>query len=201
MFIRLKELYYHWCGKRRMSKLAEDHSIGIEFCSSPMFSDKYVHIYKNIKLSGSPGSIKLGKFCNISLSLNIINNGKAAIGDYVYMNSGCRFYISNNLTIGSHCLFGPSVVIWDSDNHPLDPEERREQAEIIPYRKLNSFNIGGGDITIDDNVWIGMESLILGGVKIGRGSVIAARSVVTHDIPEMVLAAGVPARVIRPINA
>jgi len=184
-----------------MSELAKYHSIGIEFCSSPMFRDKYVHIYKNIKLSGLPGSIKLGNFCNISLSLNIINNGKASIGDYVYMNSGCRFYVSNNLIIGSHCLFGPSVVIWDSDNHPLDPEERRKHAEKIPYQKLNSFNIGGGNITIYDNVWIGMEALILGGVKIGRGSVIAARSVVTQDIPEMVFAAGAPARVIKPINA
>ena len=57
----------------------------------------------------------------------------------------------------------------------------------------------GGDIVIEDNVWIGMESLILGGVTIGENSVVAARSVVTKDVPPNMLVAGVPAKIVKKI--
>lgn len=115
------------------------------------------------------------------------------------MNSNCKAYISNKLFIGSNCLFGPNVTIWDTDNHSLDFEERRIQSELIPKKKLNSY-IGGGDIFIGNDVWIGMNVLILGGIKIGDGSVIAAGSVVTKDIPPHSLAGGVPAKVIKKIT-
>lgn len=59
--------------------------------------------------------------------------------------------------------------------------------------------LGGGDIVIEDNVWIGMESLILGGVTIGENSVVAARSVVTKDVPPNMLVAGVPAKIVKKI--
>jgi acetyltransferase-like isoleucine patch superfamily enzyme len=52
-------------------------------------------------------------------------------------------------------------------------------------------------VTIEDNVWIGMRAMILGGVTLGRGSVVAAGAVVTKDVPPRTLVAGVPARVIR----
>lgn len=195
----IKVQYYRLLGFFKFKKYLKAGIIGDEFCCSPMYSNKLVHIYRNVNFKGQLSNIIIGSHCNISLNLQTINKGEIEMGNYVYMNSNCRFYIANKLKIGSYCMFGPNVVIWDSDNHPLNVEERHKQALIIPERKLNSFNVGGGDISIEDDVWIGMETLILGGVKIGKGSVIAARSVVTKDIPANVLAGGVPARIIKQI--
>lgn len=73
-----------------------------------------------------------------------------------------------------------------------------EQCEFIAHHDfIDSYQAGGGDITIGNDVWIGMDTIVLGGVTIGNGSVIAAGSVVTKSIPENVLAGGVPARVIK----
>ena len=60
-----------------------------------------------------------------------------------------------------------------------------------------SYEADGGNITIGDNVWIGMGALILGGVNIGEGAVVSAKSVVTNDVPSRTLVGGVPARVIK----
>lgn len=95
-------------------------------------------------------------------------------------------------------MFGPNVRIWDSKNHPLDKGERRDQCIHIAEKGLvDSYEAGGGDIVIGDDVWIGMDSIIMGGVTIGDGAVVAAGSVVTKSIPANVLAGGVPAKVIK----
>lgn len=104
----------------------------------------------------------------------------------------------NLIKIGSHCLFGPKVRLWDTDNHPLSPSARHKQCEYIAHKGfIDSYEAGGSDIIIGDDVWIGMDVIILGGVIIGNGSVIAAGSIVTKSIPENVLAAGVPASVVK----
>ena len=72
--------------------------------------------------------------------------------------------------------------------HALDPEQRAE-------------GIGTSrPITLEEDVWIGANAVVCGGVTIGKGSVIGAGSVVTRDIPAGVVAAGVPCRVIRPVT-
>lgn len=106
--------------------------------------------------------------------------------------------IDHNLRIGSHCLFAGNVKLCDTDNHPLSPVERHEQCEYrAKYGFIDSYKAGGGDITIGNDVWIGMYKIVLNGVTIGNGSVIATGSVVTKSIPENVLAGGVPSREIR----
>jgi len=105
---------------------------------------------------------------------------------------------NHNLRIGSHCLFASNVKLWDTDNHPLSPVKRHEQCEYIAkHGFIDSYQVGGADITIGNYVWIGMYKIVLNGVTIGNGSVIAAGSVVTKSIPENVLAGGVPSMEIR----
>lgn len=89
------------------------------------------------------------------------------------------------VTIGEHCLIGDAVTITDSDFHELDPERRHDGAGATAA------------VTIGNNVWLGSRVVVLKGVTIGDGSVIAAGAVVAKDIPARVLAAGVPAKVIR----
>lgn len=108
-------------------------------------------------------------------------------GKNVFVNSGCYFMDCASITIQDHCFIGPSCGFYTA-NHPLDAKERNlglEQA--LP-------------ILIEENVWIGANVTVLPGVRIGRGSVIAAGSVVTKSIGCESLAAGVPCRVIRKIN-
>jgi len=189
--------------KSHAKKLYQNAKIGNNFCTSPMYSNRFLHLYHSVKIknnSKKEEAMNIGNNCNISCAIIINQNGKINIGNYMYMNSGCSLNISNHLTIGNNVLFGPNVKIWDSSNHPLDPKERYEQTLKIPNQKsLNSFHIGGGNITIGDNVWIGMDVLILGNVSIGKNAVIAARSVVTKNVEANCLYGGIPAKKIKDI--
>ncbi len=106
------------------------------------------------------------------------------IGKNVFINSGCRFQDWGGITIGDGTLIGHNVVIA-TINHGLAPEKRHDN---IP-----------APVTIGKNVWIGSNSTILPGVTIGENSVIAAGAVVTKEVPAKVIAAGVPAKVIKSI--
>ncbi len=110
-----------------------------------------------------------------------------SIGDDVYINFGCIILDCAEILIGNHVLIGPNLGIY-AVNHGFDPEERIAGA------------CQGKSVHIEDNVWIGGDVKILAGVTIGEGSVIGAGSVVTKSIPENVIAAGNPCRVIRPIT-
>ena len=109
------------------------------------------------------------------------------IGKDVYINFGCTLLDCGQITIGNHTLLGPNVSAY-SGNHSLDAAERTADA-LVPK-----------PITIGNRVWIGGGSTILSGVTIGDDSVIGAGSIVTHDIPSGVLAAGNPCRVLRKIT-
>ena len=109
------------------------------------------------------------------------------IGNDVYINFGCTILDCGQVTIGNNTLLGPNVSIY-SANHSLDSAERIAGA-LIPE-----------PITIGNRVWIGGGSTILSGVVIGDDTVIGAGSVVTHDIPSGVVAAGNPCRVLRKIT-
>ena len=104
------------------------------------------------------------------------------LGQYVFINSGCRFQDQGGITIGDGALIGHNVVLATL-NHGLKPEERHD---LFP-----------APIHIGKNVWLGANVTVLGGVTIGDNVVIAAGAVVTRDVPANTVAAGVPARVVR----
>jgi acetyltransferase-like isoleucine patch superfamily enzyme len=203
MVNKLRNYIRYKKAKQHVKKLYQLAEIGRGFCTSPMYPNRLLHLYRYVKIinnSKKERAITIGDNCNISCSMITNKEGKIDIGDFVYMNSGCSLNISNNLTIGNNILFGPNVKIWDSSNHPLDAHKRYKQTMKIPNQKsLNSFHIGGGNITIKNNVWIGMDVLILGNVTIGENAVVAARSVVTKNIEANCLYAGIPAKKIKKI--
>ncbi len=109
------------------------------------------------------------------------------IGDNFYSNTNCTLLDCANITIGNDVLFGPNVSLY-TPNHAFNAEERKEGWE----QSLT--------IKIGDNVWLGGSVSVVGGVEIGKNSIIGAGSVVTKSIPENCLAAGNPCRVIREIT-
>jgi len=113
----------------------------------------------------------------IGVGLKIGNNSN--IGPYAYI--GC----SGSIEIGDNVMISPRVSIY-AENHVFDRTDMlmKEQGVVRQFVK------------IEDDCWIAANSIILAGVTIGKGSVIAAGSVVTKDVPPYSIAAGVPAKVI-----
>ncbi|MCK2215174.1 sugar O-acetyltransferase [Actinomadura sp. ATCC 31491] len=107
---------------------------------------------------------------------------------------GARTFVNYNLTaldvatitIGEDCQIGPGVQLL-TPTHPVEPQPRRDKLEAAK------------PITIGDNVWLGGGVIVCPGVSIGDDSVVGAGAVVTRDIPPGVVAAGNPARVLRPL--
>ena len=109
------------------------------------------------------------------------------VGKNFFANYNCTMLDTAKIIIGDNCMLAPNVAIYTA-GHPVHPEARNTAYE---------YGIG---ITIGDNVWIGGNSVILPGVHIGSNTVIGAGCVVTKDIPDWVIAAGNPCRVIRAVT-
>jgi acetyltransferase-like isoleucine patch superfamily enzyme len=179
--------------------------------------EKLVFIFKN-KLKNNkinldiyvkhPKNIFLGKKCKILSNVTIIagnkgiilgNNitlnryvyleatkGKIIIGDNTEINNFSRLDGRGNIVIGSNVLIGPKVEIITYQHKYLNKNKLiKEQGDIVK------------DIVIEDDVWIGAGSIILAGVTIKKGAVIGAGSVVTKDVNEYEVIAGVPAKKIK----
>lgn len=109
------------------------------------------------------------------------------IGENFFANYNCVLIDVAEIKFGDNCMLGPNVSVYTA-GHPVHPVTRNSGYEY------------GKEVTVGDNVWIGGSVTIVPGVHIGNNVVIGAGSVVTTDIPDMVVAAGNPCRVIRRIT-
>lgn len=109
------------------------------------------------------------------------------VGKNFFANYNCTILDVAKVVIGDNCQMAPNVSIYTA-GHPVHPDIRNTAYEY------------GIEVTIGDNVWIGGNTVICPGVHIGSNTVIGAGSVVTKDIPDWVIAAGNPCRVIRKIT-
>ncbi len=105
--------------------------------------------------------------------------------------SGVSIYCSKSIFIGENVLIGVNVYIWDTDFHSVNSTERLSIGKDIPNT---------APIRIEKNVFVGANSIILKGVTIGEGSVIAAGSVVSKNVPPMQIWGGNPIQFIKMAN-
>ena len=110
-----------------------------------------------------------------------------SIGRRTYVGHRCSFSVSSRITVGDDCYLAAGCYFLDSPGHPLDPGRRLAHLPPDP-EQVKPVRIG-------NNVWIGTEAMVLPGVTVGEGSVVAARAVVTADVPPYTLVGGMPARV------
>lgn len=132
-------------------------------------------------------SLRMGAGCGISPDAVFSNPERIDMGCRVEIGSRCHIWAghaSARITIGDDCLFGPEVMLTAAsyrynDGHPVTDQKMDE-----------------ADIFIGRDVWFGTRAIVLPGVTIGDGAIIAAGAIVREDVPAMAIAAGQPARVV-----
>lgn len=178
----------------------------------PMLRLMGVHLGKNIKLLGLPivvrflgSQIVVGNrviLCSLSgataLGVNhpvilrtLAPHAVIEIGDDVGISGG-SICAGKSIQIGHRSMLGANVTIADTDFHDFSKVDRR-------YAGLPSED-HFAPVTLEENVFIGTNAIILKGVTIGRNAVIGAGSVVTHDIPANTVAAGNPCKVLKTLS-
>lgn len=121
---------------------------------------------------------------------------KVKVGKYTYGEICASLpNSSNELIIGNFCSIADNVEFLLGADHPIN------LISTYPFKSMILKNgidaITKGNIEIEDDVWIGNDSIILSGVRIGQGAVVAAGAVVTKDVPPYAIVGGVPAKVIK----
>lgn len=134
---------------------------------------------------------------NLTYAVNIFDSEKVFVGKNTYGPIQIISYGSNNccLRIGAYCSIAQNVRFLAGGEHSYKNVSTYPFQNNILKKQLDTGN--KGDIKVDDDVWIGESVLILSGVHIGQGAVIAAGSVVVKDIPPYAIVGGNPAKVIK----
>lgn len=112
--------------------------------------------------------------------------GRIDIGDYCLIGPGARIQAAEHITLREGVMLAANVLISDADWHDH-------------YDRLSAPG-KTAPVVLEDNCWIGERAIIAKGVRVGRNSIVGAGAVVVRDIPQDVIAAGNPARVIRPLD-
>lgn len=151
--------------------------------------------------------ISIGENCIIGGNLVIENSrGIICIGNACTLGGDSLVVAGDaGVYIGTHCVISFNVTMYTTNSHSLDVEERHKDLYNtldylhgkIPSRGINWAKIISKDIVIEDDVWIGFGATILKGVRVGKGAIIGAKSVVTHDVEPYTVVVGNPAQVVK----
>ena len=150
--------------------------------------------------SGPRERVRLGAqtVCRGTIRREHFGDGRLVIGKSVYIGDDCIISCSDTIVIGDHTLLGHEVQIFDNNSHPLDRASReRDWAAIIDGANRPGDAIEHAPVSIGEGVWIGFRSVVLKGVSIGDGAVVAAGTVVIEDVDARTVVGGSPARTIK----
>lgn len=148
----------------------------------------------------SLSSIMIGNHGIISCTLYALCGGKIEIGDNIFIGTRTTIQAKEKIKIGNSVIISTGVDIIDNNNHPVEPEMRLKMSACRNYIDDELWTWKYADskaIIIEDNVWIGKNSVIMKGVTIGKGSIVALGAVVTKNVPPYTIVAGNPAKVVK----
>ncbi|HHV59804.1 MAG TPA: acyltransferase [Clostridiaceae bacterium] len=162
-------------------KLIRGKFIGLRFNQC----GKWLRAERGVRVLKKNGAIKIGDKVLLHRNVKLSAWGtegfaEISIGNNTYIGDRTEIHAGQSVKIGSNCNISWDVCIMDRDYHKLNSE-----TEVIR------------PVVIEDDVWIGCNSIILKGVTIGKGAVVAAGSVVTKDVPPGTLVGGNPAKIIK----
>ncbi len=172
-----------------------------KFYYEPIFRCRVQKCGRNVRMDGDlpliigngyitiGDNVKIGNNQTWTVTPNLFGKPSLVIGDNSSLNYRTEISVENSVHIGKSCQIAGEVKIFDNNSHSIVPGNGRplSREDVSP-------------VIISNNVWIGMRSIILKGVTIGEGAVIAAGSVVTKDVPAMTIVAGNPARIVKNIE-
>jgi len=138
--------------------------------------------------------------CRGILRCELFGDGEIVVEEEAYIGDDVIVSAAQSVRIGARTLIAQRVEIFDNDTHPLDALERWRDYQFILGREKEKPAVPAAPVVIGEDCWIGSGAFIAKGVRIGAGSVVASRSVVTRDVPAGMLVAGNPAREIRALG-
>jgi maltose O-acetyltransferase len=171
--------------------IADDPDLAADYARAQELVERYnatLHAEQDVRDSILRELIgEVGEHVHIRPPFRCEYGSRISIGARTFMNYDCLMLDVAPITIGEACQLATRVQLLTA-THPVDPEPRRIGWE------------SGEPITIGDNVWLGGGVIVCPNVTIGEDTVVGAGAVVTRDLPAGVVAAGVPARVVREIG-
>lgn len=160
----------------------------------------YYGIARHLPRSGSPGGgfallcrrlgcrlmfAEMGQDVNVEHGAYLGNGARIRIGDHSGFGIDCL--CTGDITLGRHVMMGPEVMIFTTNHNAQEvsiPMQRQGDTPSMP-------------VVIEDDVWIGARVIILPGVRVGTGSILAAGAIVTKDVPPFAVVGGNPAKLIK----
>ena len=147
-------------------------------------------------------SVTIGDHSSIEASLVLEKAGAhIRIGSRTHVGGGTILGAAQSIEIGDDVLVAFNVLITDHNSHSLCFAERRNDVVEWLAQRKDWTNVAMAPVRIADKAWIGARAIVLKGVTVGEGAIIAAGSVVTKDVPPWTIFAGNPARIVRELTA
>lgn len=176
----------------RLQHLYIRHKLAPQFCAL----GKHAFIVKPWYIEVFGGPVRIGDHVTLlgcsdkKTRLTVWSDKKnidgIQIGDHVLISPGVRISAANSIRIADSCMLASHAYITDSDWHGIYDRS-------MPSSETST-------VVLEENVWVGDSAIVCKGVTIGENSIIGAGAVVTSDIPANVIAAGNPAKIIRPLD-
>ncbi len=174
------------------------------FLWAPMFKvrleayGRRLFVYGGLPMVTGPVRISVGDDCRISGQTTLSGRWSGSEAPELRIGSNIDIGWRSTLAVGSKIVIGDNVRIAERGflaGYPGHPMDAADRAAGLP-----DTDDQVGDIVLEDDVWLASGVTVLAGVTIGKGTIVGAGSVVTRDLPPGVIAAGVPAKVIRPVE-
>ena len=180
--INLWHILYNKYIKNKFDKME-----GCIYHPHQLLGEKYISIGEGTTIGEGVILTAWDKYGNQTFTPSIKIGNNTCIGEYAHITA------CNKIIIGNNVLTGRRIYISDNAHG----NSSKEEIDIPPLKRPLYIK---GSVVIEDNVWIGERACILSGVHIGKGAIIAANAVVTHDVPAACIVGGVPAKIIKRMN-
>lgn len=175
-------------GVRKYRAFGLRHSIRRHLTLRGTIFGSDVYVERNVQILRHPQLVRIGSGVILKEGARLCaTNPQSAgirLGDRTTVGYQTMLFASSGIHIGSDCLLAPFCYLVDA-NHGI----RRTSP-------INSQKLKSAPITLEDDVWLGVRTVVLPGIRIAQGAVVAAGSVVNRDVPAYAIVAGAPARVV-----